>query len=142
MRSIAIMAVLCTGFGCRRQEQVTPAMKDIDRIQGTWKLVSGERNGEALPAEITTNVSLIFSGNKLTTKNKNTVTEALFTLHPETNPRGIDLDMEGNVGLGIYELGGEKLTILHGEVEEARPANFDALKNRNLTLLILNKISE
>ena len=68
------------------------------------------------------------------------MTEAVFTLHPDNSPKGMDLNMEGSVGLGIYKLEGDKLTILHGEVEEARPASFDAVKNGNLTLLVLRKV--
>lgn len=114
-------------------------MKDMDRIEGTWVLVSGERHGEKFTVEVVKNVKLTFLDDVLTTQKKNGVTEATFTLHPETNPKGIDLDMDGNLGLGIYKLEGEILTILHGEIDEPRPANFDAVKKGNLTMLVLRK---
>jgi uncharacterized protein (TIGR03067 family) len=106
-------------------------------IQGTWALVSGERHGEEFAVETLKNVTLTFVGDVLKTKKNTDVTEAKFTLHPETNPKGMDLNMDGNIGLGIYKLEGNMLTILHGEIEEARPADFNAVKNGNLTLLIL-----
>jgi uncharacterized protein (TIGR03067 family) len=114
-------------------------MKDMDMIQGTWALVSGERHGEKFTDEVVKNVKLTFRDNVLTTKKTNDVTEATFTLHPEMNPKGIDLDMDGNLGLGIYQLEGKTLTVLHGEIEESRPANFDAVKTGNLTMLVLRK---
>ena len=87
-------------------------------------------------------MKLKFIGNVLKTQKKNDVTEAAFTLHPEMKPKGIDLDMGGSLGLGIYKLEGEVLTIVHGEIEEPRPVDFDAVKIGNLTMLVLRKESE
>ena len=49
-------------------------------------------------------MTLTFDGGVLKTAKADGVTVATFTLHPETNPKGIDLDMDGNLGLGIYKL--------------------------------------
>jgi uncharacterized protein (TIGR03067 family) len=114
-------------------------MQDSGRIQGTWRLQSGERNGERFTEDVVKHVTLTFKDNVLKTKKSNDVTEAIFTLHPEMNPKGIDLEMDGNVGLGIYKIEGDLLTIVHGEVEEPRPAGFDAIKSGNLTMLVLRK---
>jgi hypothetical protein len=57
-------------------------------------------------------------------------------------PKGTDIDMNGRLGLGIYKLEGRMLTVLHGEIEEPRPADFDALKSGNLTMLVLRKESD
>jgi uncharacterized protein (TIGR03067 family) len=117
-------------------------MTDIDRIQGDWKLVSGERNGTALAPDAVKEVQLIFSGSRLTTKKSEQATDATFVLYPEAAPKGIDLDMDGSVGLGIYKLEGDSLSILHGEIEQPRPKNFDAVKDGNLTLLVLRRMKK
>jgi uncharacterized protein (TIGR03067 family) len=117
-------------------------MSDTQRIQGEWSLISGERHGEKFPAEAIKNVKLRFAGNILKTTKPDGETEAIFVLHPEMNPKGIDLDMEGNVGLGIYKLDGDSLSLLHGEIEEPRPKEFDAVKDGALTLLVLRRSSE
>jgi uncharacterized protein (TIGR03067 family) len=142
MRFVTVLLVLCTNVQCHRAKQDVPASKDIDRIQGTWSLISGGRHGEQFTDEVVKNVKLSFLGDVLKTIKKNEVTEATFTLHPEINPKGIDLEMDGSRGLGIYKLEGERLTILHGEVEEPRPPDFDAVKKGNLTMLVLQKESE
>jgi len=142
MRVVAVLLLLCTNVQCDRAKQEIPAMKDIDMIQGTWALISGERHGEKFTDEVVKNVKLTFVGDILKTQKKNDVTEAVFTLHPEKNPKGIDLDMDGSLGRGIYKLEGKMLTILHGEIEEPRPAGFDALKSGNLTMLVLRKERE
>ena len=130
MRFVAILLLLCTNVQCNRTKREIPALKDIDRFQGTWALISGERHGEPFPDEVVKSVKLTFFGDILKTHKKNGVTEATFTLHSESNPKGIDLNMDGSLGLGIYKLEGETLTILHGEVEEPRPADFDDVKKK------------
>jgi uncharacterized protein (TIGR03067 family) len=139
-----IVVVVCLNAQCDRARPTAPApvISDKERIQGTWQLVSGERHGEEFSDELVKNVSLIFAGELLKTKNGSEVTEAKFALHPHSNPKGIDLDMDGSPGLGIYQLDGETLKILHGEIEQPRPAGFDAVKNGDLTLLVLRKQTE
>jgi uncharacterized protein (TIGR03067 family) len=138
MTAILVLLLVFTNLQCNRAKQM-PAMKDIDMIQGTWVLVSGERHGEKFTDQALKNVTLTFVGDILKMKKNTEVTEATFTLHPETKPKGMDLNMDGNIGLGIYKFEGELLTILHGEIEEPRPAGFDAVKNGNLTMLVLKK---
>jgi uncharacterized protein (TIGR03067 family) len=111
-------------------------------IQGEWALVSGERHGEVFTSSAVKEVRLVFAENRLTTKKANGSTEATFELHPETQPKGIDLKMDGSVGLGIYKLNVDSLLILHGEIEEPRPRDFDALKDGNLTLLVLRRVNK
>jgi uncharacterized protein (TIGR03067 family) len=114
-------------------------MTDQDKIQGTWTLKSAEREGKTVPGEVTKQISLIFSGDQLTTRNKDRTTRATFKLHPDLSPKGIDLDMEGSVGLGIYELAGDDLKIVHGEVGDPRPKGFDLGGTSGLTLLVLKR---
>jgi uncharacterized protein (TIGR03067 family) len=65
--------------------------------------------------------------------------KAKFKLHSATTPKGIDLDMDGSVGLGIYKLEGDTLTILHGEVDDKRPTEFNSKQTPSLTLLVLKR---
>jgi uncharacterized protein (TIGR03067 family) len=139
MRALVVLLILCTNVQCNSAKRNVPVMSDSNRIQGKWVLISGERHGEKFTDEVVKQVTLQFVGDVLKTEKKNDVTEAAFTLHPETNPKGIDLVMDGSLGLGIYRLEGMTLTILHGEVEEPRPADFDAVKSGNLTMLVLRK---
>jgi uncharacterized protein (TIGR03067 family) len=142
MRFIAVMLMLLlisTNVQCNRSTEKATAVNDFERIQGTWALISGERNSEKFSEEVTKNVRLTFAGDALKTHKGDDVTEATFTLHPKMNPKGIDIDMDGSVGLGIYKLEGDALTILHGEVDQPRPADFDAVKNGDLTMLVLRK---
>jgi uncharacterized protein (TIGR03067 family) len=113
-------------------------MTDHERIQGTWELLSGERNSKPLPDEIVKQVTLVFSGNELTTKTKDRSTKATFKLDPGKEPKEIDLHMDGNVGKGIYHLEKDGLKIAHGEVDEPRPSQFPK-SGSGLTVLILKR---
>jgi uncharacterized protein (TIGR03067 family) len=113
-------------------------MGDQEKIQGGWALVSGERNGKPLPDEVLPHVKLIFAGDKLTTKHKDRETEATFKLVSSKTPKEIDLDMDGSVGKGIYQLEGDTLRIVHGEVGNPRPKDFPAAGS-GLTVLVLKR---
>jgi uncharacterized protein (TIGR03067 family) len=114
-------------------------MNDQERIQGNWMLISGEHRGNAFSDEIVKAVCLEFSGDMLSTKNKDRISKAKFKLRPDTTPKEIDLDLDGRVGRGIYKLDGDALTILHSEVEDARPTAFDPKQTPRLTLLVLKR---
>jgi uncharacterized protein (TIGR03067 family) len=113
-------------------------MGDQERIQGTWALVSGERSGNPLPDQVTQHIKLIFAGDKLITQHKDRKTEATFRLDANKTPKEIDLDMGGSVGRGIYQLDGDSLKIVHGEVGDARPKDFPKAGS-GLTVLVLNR---
>jgi uncharacterized protein (TIGR03067 family) len=102
-------------------------------------LVSGERDGKPIPAEVAKNVKLVFAGNKLTTVNKGRKSEATFKLDPDKNPREIDVDMDGSVGKGIYQLDDDNLKIAHGEVGDPRPKEFPEKEGSGLTVLVLKR---
>ncbi len=115
-----------------------PLMGDHEKIQGAWALQSGERHGKPLPDEVIKHITLIFSADKLITKNKDRKTEAAFKLDPSKEPKEIDLDMDGNIGKGIYQLDGDTLKIAHGEVGDARPKEFPKASSV-LTVLVLKR---
>jgi uncharacterized protein (TIGR03067 family) len=114
------------------------AMGDQEKIQGTWALVSGERNGKPLQDQVIQHIKLIFAGDKLTTQHKDRKTEASFNLDANKTPKEIDLDMDGSVGKGIYQLDGDSLKIVHGEVGDARPKDFPKAGS-GLTVLVLKR---
>ena len=91
------------------------------RFRVTLALVSGERNGNSLPDQVIEHIKLIFAGDKLTTQHKDRKTEAALKLDANKTPKEIDLDMDGSVGKGIYQLDGDSLKIIRGEVGDARP---------------------
>ena len=124
-------------LSCERKE--TRPMSDWESLQGTWQLVSGERNGASFSEAVAANVQLVFEGNKLLTRNKDRITEARFLLGPGAKPAAIDLEMDGQIGQGIYSLSGDELRIVHGEVGDSRPTELEPKRNPGLTVLVLKR---
>jgi uncharacterized protein (TIGR03067 family) len=84
---------------------------------------------------------LIFTGDKLVARNKDRVTiDGRFKLESAKSPKEIDVDLDGSVGRGIYELDGDNLKIIHGDVGGARPATFDSKEGSNSILMILKRV--
>jgi uncharacterized protein (TIGR03067 family) len=133
-----VLLLVACGLLLAADKKEKQPMGDREKIQGTWALVSSQRNGKPLPDEVVRHVKLIFAGDKLTTQVKDRKTEATFKLDPTRTPKEIDLDMDGNVGKGIYQLDGDTLKIVHGEVGEARPRDFPKAGS-GLTFLVLKR---
>jgi uncharacterized protein (TIGR03067 family) len=100
--------------------------------------VSGERNGNPLPDQAIQQVQLIFASDELTTRQKDRQMVATFKLESNRTPKEIDLDMEGHIGKGIYQLDGDSLKIVHGELGDARPSDFPKAGS-GLTVLVLKR---
>jgi uncharacterized protein (TIGR03067 family) len=140
---MGIPALLFVFFGIAladTTERGVSTMTDHDALQGRWTLNSGERHGKGFSDELLKRVTLEFEGVRLSTKNGDHVSNASFKLHSDASPKGIDLDMDGNIGRGIYKLEGDTLTILHGEVGDDRPLSFDPKQMPRATLLVLKRI--
>ena len=125
----------------RSRQETEYEMTDQERMQGTWRLIAGEQHGKPLAPEVLETVRLEFSGETLSTSSGAQVHQAKFTLYVETIPKGIDLEMGGAVGRGIYEFEGESLRILHGTVGDARPTELRPLEATTLTILELTRTS-
>ena len=82
--------------------------KDLDKLQGSWKLVSAMRDGEALPADEVKKTSMVIKGDTfLFPKSAEDATskEGTFRLDATKTPKQMDTtSSEKEVMLGIYEL--------------------------------------
>src|SRR5579871_6009961 len=74
---------------------------DLAKLQGTWSLVSAERNGKKAPADEVRKLRLTIDGSKFTLRRDSVVvSEGKFTLHPDRNPKEIDETMTGGPNKG------------------------------------------
>ena len=68
------------------------AAKDMKDIQGTWKVVKMEANGEPAPPEIVGSMVLVFKDNSLTFKpGEPGYTNFTFKLNPMAKPAAFDM---------------------------------------------------
>jgi RNA polymerase sigma factor (sigma-70 family) len=120
-------------------EPQTPAAKDREALQGTWKVVDAQVNGQAINAqeqEMIKGKPFVFAGNKLTAKGP-----AEFRLDATKSPREIDIvpaegpeTEKGQTFRGIYDLKGDDLRIAFQSPNQARPKAFDEAGVMVLTL--------
>src|SRR5262245_59006649 len=109
-RAIAILTVTFL-IGANAGDDT--ARKDLEKFQGTWTLVSAERDGKKTPQEEATKLKLSINGNKFTLrKDSEVVSEGSMTLNPNKKPKQLDETIttgpnKGKTYLAIYKIDGE-----------------------------------
>ena len=137
---IACSLLLTALAGAAAQAADPPAQKDAAALQGTWKLVSLEINGNAVdlgrgePRWIIKDNKLRYGGAEV----------AVLTVDPATTPRIIDfaaVDPKQTFE-GIYVLDKDTLKIClnaRGDAKE-RPGDFSTKDKESLRLLVLERV--
>ena len=78
--------------------------RDLDRLQGTWSIVSMEMEGQKMPGG---GARIVVRGGRFTTIAMGATYEGTLVVHQTTEPKGFDLHFEegpekGNTSFGIY----------------------------------------
>ncbi|MCI0738298.1 MAG: TIGR03067 domain-containing protein [Gemmataceae bacterium] len=106
-------------------------VRDQKSLQGSWKLISVETEGQKVPPEQLKVTRLIFTSDKLTIQEGDKVRETYtFLLAPEKNPKGIDMKAisgprKGQTILGIYDVVGNVLRLCDSKSNRHRPESFE-----------------
>jgi uncharacterized protein (TIGR03067 family) len=116
---------------------------DMQRIQGTWTLVSSESDGVSQPPDAIKGgkVLMIFEGDRLIAKleGRSTVL-GTFALDPTKMPKAYDRTYpDGSPRRGIYELEGETLKICIATVGKERPTAFATKPGDGVSLLVYKR---
>ena len=114
-------------------------MTDPESIQGVWNLIAAERGGNALPADVINGAQIEFAGDAMTTTVKGRATTYKFSLDSSRSPGAIDLDMGTAIGLGIYRIQGDSLSLAHGEAGDPRPHEFASAPGSRLMVMRLER---
>jgi uncharacterized protein (TIGR03067 family) len=135
--------ILTAGLALAAQ---APEKKDLDLLQGKWKVVSVEHNGKTTPSKETAKWNLVVAGDKMTSRDGDQVMEeSILRLDISVKPKAIDLkfttgpDKDKTVR-GIYQVEGDKLTICVGVPNKDRPKEFRAPEGSDCTLFLFEKV--
>jgi uncharacterized protein (TIGR03067 family) len=125
--STALMAGLLIGADAKDDE----SKKDVAKFQGTWQLVSGERDGKKFTEEEIKQSKLIIKGDtsRIPKGNVGTNQEGTFALDASKKPKEIDSTTgtgpdKGKVWIGIYEVDADMLKVCFAPPGKERPKEF------------------
>jgi uncharacterized protein (TIGR03067 family) len=133
------------------------AKSDFEAIQGTWEVVSGSQNrdnpGLVWPAhpydrfqQILEGTKVIITKDALKVQGSHVVDITFqYQINPNTKPKIIDVKAANRVGLGVYELQGDRLTICSSGMTQGapqRPSEVWAEYNSDKELLVLRRVGD
>jgi uncharacterized protein (TIGR03067 family) len=102
--------------------------KDLDGLQGTWKLVSAMRDGEALAQDEVKRTTIVIKDDTFLlpgSAEDATSKEGTIKLDATKNPKQMDAtSTEKEVMLGIYELDGDRYKVCFAPTGKPRPGEF------------------
>lgn len=109
------------------------AKKDLDKMQGTWLLVSGERDGTKFTDEEIKQTRLIIRGETFSIPKSSVGTsqEGTFTIDPSKKPKQMDSTQgggpdKGKTWLGIYEVDDSTQKVCFSPPGKDRPKEFSS----------------
>ncbi len=98
---------------------------DLEKIQGTWVVVSHIFLGAKTKVANSDHKSLTFQGNKVINRFRKITVEGTFQLAPKQQPKRIDMKLQGKFHLvGIYKFVDGQLVICGGPTGTKRPTEF------------------
>jgi uncharacterized protein (TIGR03067 family) len=125
---IAAALMVCLLAGADAPKTKTPT--DVQKLQGTWKLVAGEMDGKAMTEDQLKTGKLVIRDNQytITLPGKDTFTGTEI-LNSTKSPKTINVtdDSGPNAGkklLGIYELKGDEFRVAFAPSDKSRPTEF------------------
>ena len=106
--------------------------KDLEQLQGTWLLVSAERDGKKVADDEVKKVKLVVTGNKfcfLSGSEVGTSAEGTFTLDATKKPKATDSTAnagpdKGKTFFGIYDIEGDTHKVCFAPPGKDRPKEF------------------
>src|SRR5690348_7868879 len=122
---LLIFAAVCSLLTAEAPRQ------DIDKLQGTWKLVKLVADGKPAHADLMEKTRLTFSGKQLLSIDPSGERqESTVKLDAAKNPKEIDFTVnrgpqKGAKALGIYSLEGDELTLCFSDPGQQRPSSFE-----------------
>ena len=110
--------------------------RDLDRLQGTWTIVSLEMDGQTMPGG---GARIVVRGNRFTTIAMGATYEGSVVVHQATAPKSFELHFDegpekGNTSFGIYELDGDTWKICLTTRGTERPREFAAPPGTGIAL--------
>ena len=148
IRCSAILALAALVAAAAPAQETEAATKDKAQLQGEWTMVSGERDGQAFPAEFLQGSKRVAAGDEITVRLQGQIfMKATITLDPAKNPKAIDYAVTGGpyagkTQLGIYQLDGFTVKFCFSTPGKARPTAFSTKPNDGCTASVWKRVEK
>ena len=121
---------------------------DLDKLQGTYKMVSLEVDGKSVPEDKLKSSTLTIKGDKYVVKVEDQTYETQMILDPEQKPKAIDMKFldganKDKTALGIYKIDDDTFTMCRRlNPGQTRPQDFGTWPDTNTFLVVWKKQEE
>jgi uncharacterized protein (TIGR03067 family) len=136
---------LCAAVVLAAAARAEDAGKGADKLTGTWKFVSGEKEGEKLPEErLKTPVKITKDQIKLEGPNEDMTFTFEYKLDTSKTPwhislKGLDNVAKGSTAEGIVEVKGDELKLCYAVEGGKPPTEFKTKEGDKHHLFVLKK---
>jgi len=102
---------------------------EAKKFEGTWTMVSGEKDGKSLPEQTIKTAKLVIKGDQHDVKIGDDAFKGTHKVDPSKKPKAIDVadtegPFKGKTVLGIYEMDADTFKICFAEPGKDRPKEF------------------
>ena len=118
---------------------------DAKKLVGTWKYVSGVKDGTKVDADSLSKQTVQFAKDKVTLKSDDATFVMKYDLDTAKKPVGIKLEIlespfgAGAKAAGIIEVNGDKMRFCYAPMSEEAPKTFEAKEGSKLHLFELKR---
>jgi uncharacterized protein (TIGR03067 family) len=141
MRTLTATVVLFASGILLAQDAAT----DLERMQGTWGVVSLFEEGKAVPEKELGDLEITIEKDVMTVNEKGkAVAKHQFKLDPQKNPKAIDFthligEDKGKTEPGIYAFDGGQLKVCLYENKKDRPTAFEGKGAEGYWIVVLKR---
>ncbi|MFL5329811.1 MAG: alpha/beta fold hydrolase [Gemmataceae bacterium] len=118
--------------------------REMDRLQGEWKIVAINRDGDEQPFPRNTLVLSVNGEERTVTSGDQVMAQSRYRIDPLSNPASIDVVLtqgasRGQTLLGIYEINGNQMRVCLAAPGAERPKNFPPQPGSGWVMQELNR---